>query len=96
MAALAKRLRMAHRGGQFGICRLCHQAVADHHEMFGNDRKPRFGQQKMNIGNAPMKRILDWDNRARGGSVLHCVDCILERETGQRQAIGIELKRREM
>ena len=56
--------------------------------MLAGDDQPRFGQQEVDVGDAPVQRVLDRDHRAIGAALLHGFDCVFERETGQRQRIG--------
>ncbi len=67
--------------------------MAHAQEVLANDVEFAFGQQEMNVGDAAVLRILDRDDRARGASVLHRVERVLEGEARQRQAGGRVLER---
>ncbi len=96
VAALAERLRMAHRLADTIARSDPHQRVADRQEMLARDHQPRFREQEMDIGDAAVERILDRNDRAVGAAVLHRVDRIGKVETGQRQAVRKCLGRRDM
>ncbi len=57
---------------------------------------PEFGQQEMDVGNPPVQRILDRDDRPRRRSRLHRADRVVEGEARQRQRIGERLAHRLM
>ena len=57
-------------------------------KMFAHDVQPAFGQQKMDIGDPTVLRILDRNDCAPRAPIGHRIERILERKARQRQAIG--------
>ena len=68
-ARLAECLRMRIAAGERSVAQR-HQVVVDRHEVLADDRQAAFREQKVNVGDAAMLRILDRDDRAVGAAVL--------------------------
>ena len=96
MAALAERLRMAHRRPDFGIGRLRHQAMCDGHEIFVDDVEARFGKQEVDVGHPAVERIFNRNDRAACATLFDGVDRILEGKAGNRKTLGSIIDRREV
>ena len=80
-------------GGGEGPITEPHQRVGNRQEIFADDRQPAFGQQEMDVRHPAVLRILDRDDRPRRQPVLHRVECILEAEAGQWQALAVIFER---
>ena len=53
-------------------------------EGFVDDVQPAFGQQTMDVGNAPVGRVFDGQHGDLGLSLSHSLDRVLESRAGQR------------
>src|SRR3546814_2527992 len=93
--SLAERLFVAHRAGD-GTEVAAHQSIADRQKMLADDRQARFGEQKMNVGDAAVQAVLDRDDRAVDAPFAHRVDRVLERIAGHRQRIRVIFARGEV
>ena len=64
--------------------------------MLSGDDQPRFGQQEMHVGDAPVQRIFDRNHRAIGAKIAHRIDRIGKIKARQRQPIRERLARGDM
>jgi hypothetical protein len=62
-------------------------------EMLAHDPQPAFGQQEVDVGHAPVLRILDGDDRLSGAPFTHGIERVLERKARQGQPLGHDFQR---